>query len=431
MDQAQFVGIVFGLSFLGLLLLLAFIKANIVICQPNEIVILAGRKRKLPDGSRVGYRVIRGGRGFRWPFIESVARLSLTTIPIEVRLAEALSAGMIPVSIEGRANVKLAGRTEEGMEYAIERFLGKDVDAIIRISQQALEGALRGVVATVSPEEANAQRLKIADKVANSVRSDLSQLGIVLDFFQVHSISDRHGYLEAIGRKRNAQVKRDAQMAEAEADAQSRQVAAEKRQLGREAEIKSDLIIIELENELEVRREKLRAKANRADQQAQVAGDLARVEEEIELETKRTELNALREQADTVVPAEARKRAMLLEAQGKASAILEDGKATAKAVELMKEQWQEGQTRDLFMIQLLPELLDKVTKVVSDNLHVEKLTVLDSGNGNGLSSHVKSLTNAALVMLEQLKCVTGVDLADLAKGGLGKKNSEVPKDLKG
>ena len=431
MEQDQLVGIVLGMGFLGLLLLLIFIKSNIMICQPNEILILAGRQRRLADGSKRGYRVIRGGRGFRWPFIESVARLSLTTTPIEIRLPEAMCDGMIPVSIEGEASVKLAGRAEEGMDSAIERFLGKSVDSVIRTAQQTLEGALRGVVATVSPEEANAQRLDIAQKVTETARADLGQLGIVLDFFKIQSISDEQGYLEAIGRKRNAQVKRDAQIAEAEAESESRRVSAERRQAGREAEIQAELVIVERENALAVRRADLQAEANRAEQKSDVAGDIARVEEQIGLEGKRIELNTQREQADTVIPADAKKQAMLLEAEGNASAILEDGRATAEAIELMRAQWQDGATRDLFLIQLLPELLDKVTKVVADNLQVDKLVVLDGGDGSGLSNHVKNLTNAAVVMLEQMKSVAGIDLADLTNRVATDKSGELPKDLKG
>jgi flotillin len=415
MDQAQFIGIAIGLGFLGLLILIIFIKANMVICQPNEIVILAGRKRKLSDGSVVGYRVIRGGRGFKWPFIESVARLTLTTTPIEIALGKAMCSGMIPVNIEAKANVKLAGRSAEGMENAIERFLGKSPAAMVLSSQQTLEGALRGVIAGVTPEEANEKRLELADQVSERARVDLSRLGIVLDFFQIQSLSDDQGYLDAIGRKRNAVVKRDAEIAEAEAKAKARQVAATQKQIGREAEIQVEMSIVEKENALEVHRAELEADTNRAQERAKVAGKIARAEDEIKLETKRIDLKSKREEADTVVPAKASKQALELKAQGESAGILENGRATAEAVELMRAQWMEGNTKDLFLIQMMPELLDKVTRVVADNLHVDKLTVLDGGDGSGLSSHVKNITSAATVLLEQMKNVAGVDLAKLTK----------------
>jgi flotillin len=336
---------------------------------------------------------------------------------------------MIPVTIEARASVKLAGRSEEGLENAIERFLGKGSDAMVRTSQQTLEGTLRGVVAAVSPEEANAQRLELADQVAQRTRTNLSRLGIVLDIFEIQSISDDQGYLEAIGRQRNAVVRRDAQIAEAEADAEARQVAAEQRRKGREAEIQADMVIVKEENALAVQRADLQAKTNRAEQKSAVAGDIARAEEQIDLETKRAEFAVKREQADTVVPAQARSQAMALEAQGKAAKILENGKATAEAVELMRAQWEDGTTRELFLIRMLPELLDKVTRVIAENLHIDKLTILDGGDGEGMPNYVKNLTRSAVVMLEQMKNATGIDLAELASGGGGSAGAALPKEL--
>jgi flotillin len=429
MDQAQIIGIAIGLGGVALLALIGFIKANMVICQPNEIVVLSGRQRKQPDGSSVGYRVLRGGRGFKWPFIESVARLPLNTLPVEVHLPKALCEGMIPVTIEGRANVKLAGRPEDGLDSAVERFLGKGVDAVTRTSQQVLEGALRGAVALVSPEEANAKRLELADQVAERARADLSRLGIVLDFVQIQSISDDQGYLEAIGRKRNAVVRRDAQIAEAEAEAESRQVTAEQQLIGRRAEIAADQAVIEEENALAVRRAELEAEANRARQRSEVAGEIARTEEKLVLEGKKVELSSKRQEAETVIPARARREAAILEAQGKSARIVEDGKATAEAVELMRQQWENGEARELFMIRMFPELLDKVTRVVADNLRIEKLTILDGGDGDGLPSHVKNLTKSAVVMLEQIRNATGVDLAKIAEAKNGSDRTEIPREL--
>jgi flotillin len=429
MDQAQMIGIAIGVGGLALLALIVFIKSNMVICQPNEIVILSGRKRRQEDGSVAGYRVIRGGRGFKWPFVESVARLPLTTLPIEVHLPKALCAGMIPVAIEGRANVKLAGRSEEGLENAVERFLGKGTDAVTRTAQQTIEGALRGVIAAVSPEDANAQRLQLSQNVTETARENLSRLGVVLDYFQIQSISDDQGYLEAIGRRKNAEVRRDAKIAEAQAEAEARQVAAEQRRIGREAEVESERAIIKHENALAVERANLSAASNQAEERAKVAGDIARTEERIALESKKVELSGKKQEAETIVPARAAREASVLKAEGQAARILEDGKATAQAIELLREQWQDGDTRDLFLIQLLPELLDKVTSVVSDNLRIDKLTILDGGDGSGIPSYVNNITGSAITMLEQLKNATGIDIEKLAQGAPKGANTDLPKEL--
>jgi flotillin len=269
----------------------------------------------------------------------------------------------------------------------------------------------------VSPEEANAQRLEIAGQVVTRAREDLDRLGIVLDFFQIQSITDDEGYLEAIGRKRNAEVSRDARIAEAEAEAEARQVAAEQIRIGREAEIASEKIVIQRENELAVERADLAAKANEAEGRAAVAGEVARAEIQIELEAKRAEVSLHREQADTVVPAEARQKALALEAEGKASRILENGRAMSEAVELMQKQVAGGASNDLFLIQMLPGLLDKVTRVMADNLRVDKLTILDGGDGEGLPNYVRNLSKSAIAMLEQVENATDIDVAKLASSG--------------
>jgi flotillin len=430
--MSQFIGIGIGAGIIAMMLFIVFIKANLVICQPNEVLIISGRRRKLPDGSVIGYRVIKGGRGFKLPIIESVQRLPLSNMPIAINITKALAKGIIPINVDGRANVKIAGSEKDGLSNAIERFLGKNLNEISQVAKETIEGSLRGVLATVTPEEANSQRMEIAEQVAEQARKDLQKLGLVLDFIRIQNISDDQGYLEAIGRKKNAEVVKNARIAEATAEAEARVVAAEQKRKGSVAESEAEMVITEAENKLHVHRANLSAETNRAEQRAKVAGEIAKVEEEKKLEAGRVELNRKKYLADVVVPAEAEKQAEELKAQGEAAKILEDGKATAEAIKLMQEQWQDGKTRELFLIQMLPELLDKVTKVVADNLHIEKLTVLDSGNGNGLPTHVKNLTGSAITLIEQLKNATGLDLPGLLQNaGAKTKNNgaEIPKEL--
>ncbi|MFQ5708172.1 MAG: flotillin family protein [bacterium] len=430
--MSEIIGIVIGVGAIAVMLTIVFIKANLVICQPNEVLIISGRRRKFPDGTVLGYRIIKGGRGFKFPIIESVKRLPLNTMPIEIRITKALAKGIIPINVDGRANVKIAGSEKDGLTNAIERFLGKNLNEIAQVAKETVEGSLRGVLATVTPEEANAQRLQLAERVAEQARNDLQKLGLVLDFVKIQNISDDHGYLEAIGRKKNAEVVKNARIAEATAEAEARKVAAEQKQKGSVAEAEAEMVITDAEHKLKVHRAELAAETNRAEQRSKIAGDIARVEEARRLEAERIELNRKKYQADVVIPAEAEKKAAELKANGQAARILEDGKATAAAIELMQAQWQNGDTRELFLIQLLPELLDKVTRVVADNLHIDKLTVLDSGDGNGLPTTVKNLTGSAVTILEQLKNATGIDLPGLLQNS-AKKNmtngSELPKEL--
>ena len=140
MDTPQIIGIAIGLGVVALLLLIIFIKANIVLCQPNELVVISGRRRKLADGSMIGYRVLRGGRGFKRPLVETVGRLPLNSIPLELRIDNVMTEGMIPVSIDAKATVKLAGNEADGMDAAIELVKpGTTTDEIAKVWPKAEE----------------------------------------------------------------------------------------------------------------------------------------------------------------------------------------------------------------------------------------------------------------------------------------------------
>ena len=406
-------GIWIGIAVIAALIILAFVKANLRICHPNEILVFSGKKRKLKDGTVVGYRVIKGGRGLKIPIVESVTRMPLTTIPIDLELTGALTSGIIPINIQAMANVKIAGSEEEGLSNALERFLGRNINDISQIARENLEGSLRGVLATLTPEEANNDRLEFAEKVAQQARSDLRNLGLVLDTFKIKHISDNEGYLDAIGRKKNAEVRRDAKIVEANAEAEAMLVAAEAKKKGRVAEHEADVSIVEAENRLRVKRADLAAEAHKFEAKANVAGEIARVEEEQRLEEQRVEMNRHKYEADVVIPARAEKDAMELKALGKAANIIEDGKAMAEAVKSMRQEWEKEDTRELFLIQQLPDILDKITRVVSENLSIDKVTVVESGNGNGVPAYVHGVTGSIVSIFEQIKNATGLDIPEI------------------
>jgi len=409
-----------------LIILLIFIKANLRICHPNEILVFSGKRKTLKDGTVVGFRYIKGGRSLKIPIIESVTRLPLNTIPIELELSGALTNGVIPVNIQAMANVKIAGSEDEGLTNAMERFLGRNINEVSQIAKETLEGNLRGVLSTLTPEEANSKRLEFAERVIQEARSDLQRLGLVLDTFKIQHLSDAEGYLDAIGRKKNAEVRRDAKIVEANADAEAREVAAEAKKRGSVAESEAEMKIVEAGNKLQVLKADLSAEANRAEAKAQVAREIARVEEEQKLEARRVETNKMKYEAEVVVPAQAQKEAKVLEAIGEAATIVENGKATAEAVKLMREQWEKEDTRELFLIQQLPDILDKVTSVVSKNLSIDKVTIVDSGDGRGIPAYVHGVTGSIVAIMEQIKNATGLDIPEILRAK-GRAVPELPK----
>jgi flotillin len=170
------------LSLLAVLLAFGFVlmlvvKSLLHICAPNEVLIFSGGQRAAPNGRKVGYRIIKGGRAIRIPLFETVDRMDLTNMPIEVQVQSAYSKGGIPLNVHGIANVKVAGE-QPVLDNAIERFLGVGRDKIMAVAKETLEGNLRGVLATLTPEEVNEDKIKFAQSLLDEAEDDLRRLGL-------------------------------------------------------------------------------------------------------------------------------------------------------------------------------------------------------------------------------------------------------------
>ncbi|MDE0495367.1 MAG: flotillin family protein, partial [Acidimicrobiaceae bacterium] len=202
MSSAIVAGIALALAVFFVILI---VKSLIVICPPNRVAVISGRKRTLSDGRTVGYRILKGGRTLRIPLIERVAWMDLNTIPLEVAVSNAYSRGAIPLNVMGIANVKVS--SGEGLlENAAERFLHTDSSVIGRIAKETLEANLRGVLATLSPEEVNEDRLKFSQQLIDEADDDIKTLGLELDVLKIQNVTDDVNYLESVGRRLTAEV---------------------------------------------------------------------------------------------------------------------------------------------------------------------------------------------------------------------------------
>src|SRR5688572_28552082 len=184
---------------LGSLVVIAFIISRIIyICPPNEVLIFSGGHRKLAasdDPQRtVGYRVVHGGWGVRIPLIEVVDWMNLTNMVIELRVQGAYSRGGIPLNVQGVANVKVSSKTAQ-LANAIERFLSMTREQIMQVARETLEGNLRGVLSTLTPEEVNQDREKFASALVHEADHDLARLGLELTTLMIQHVSDDKGYL--------------------------------------------------------------------------------------------------------------------------------------------------------------------------------------------------------------------------------------------
>lgn len=402
-----------GIVLVGFLTILGIIRANLKICQPNEVLILSGRKRRLSDGSRVGYRVIKGGRGFRIPILEKVDRIQLNTIPLDLTVQNAYSKGGIPLTVRAIANVKVASNEAE-LANAVERLLGMGWVDIQTIAKETLEGNLRGVLATLTPEEVNEDRLKFAKELLAEADNDLSALGLQLDTMKIQSVEDDAGYLDAIGRQQSAHIIAAARIAE-----------ADKKEEARLAEARADKSIEQAENDLRILKAQLAAKSAAEEARVDVAADVAEAQARQELAIEEIKLSEKRKQAEVIVAAEAERKAKEEIAKGNAARIFEDGQAEVEVLRQKLQLWQEAgpNAERLFLIQMLPDILKQVVQTV-DSLQIDKLTVVDSGQGGGVPSVFNQIAGSTPALLESLKASTGIDIAGMLSGAANASESD-------
>ena len=145
-------------------------------------------------------------------------RLDLSSMIIDLRVDNAYSKED-PSTSRGGQHQDLG--EEPGIHNAIERLIGKSQDDIRHIAKETLEGNLRGVMASLTPEQLNEDKLTFARTLLEEAEDDLQKLGLVLDTLQIQNISDDVRYLDSIGRKQLVELKRDSRIAEAEASSQS------------------------------------------------------------------------------------------------------------------------------------------------------------------------------------------------------------------
>ena len=371
------------------------------ICEPNEVLILSGGTGKK------GYRTVKGGRAWRVPLIEKVDRIDLTNMIIDVNVTGAYSLGGIPLTVQGVANIKIAGH-DPLLSNAVERLLHKRREEIMRIAKEVLEGNLRGVLAKLTPERVNDDKLAFAEKLLDEAEDDLAALGVVLDTMKIQNVSDERGYLDSIGRKNSAELIRSARIAEANPKAIAAIRDAENRERARLKEVESRTAVVEAEAERRYVNARTKGEARIAEEIGRVKSQIARVESAIEAAEARVEQERLRLQADVVEPARADAEARIAEARGQAAKILEDGRATVQVLEEMIAVWQEAgpDARDIFLMQKLQVLAAAMADTISE-INVDRITMLPGGDDNG------STARQAARLVEELKGAVGVDLPNL------------------
>jgi flotillin len=340
-----------GIVIAVIVLILITIARLVVIVPPNMAAAITGRKRALEDGSSVGYRTVTGGRTMRVPIIERVQWLSLGTIQLEISVQDAYARGNVPLSVQAVANVKIASTPESVFNNAVERLLGKDIREIEGLARETLTGNLRGVLAKLTPEEVNEDRLGFAKHLSEEADHDLKQLGLQLDVLKIQHVSDKVGYLLAIGEKASAEALRDAEIAKADAIAETRRKQADAKML-------AEVAAADAEAEIKQRQAEARKLAAVAEAMA-----------EAEIKRQQAEARRLAESANADADAQikqqqalSRRLAQVADAEAGVSIAEAQNKLRVRQAELMKEA----------------ETAEKVARVAAEQAETEAMTLLEA-----------------------------------------------------
>ncbi len=485
---------------IGVVVVLLLVLVGVFITKyrtagPDEALIITGsylgNKNVHTDESGNKIKIVRGGGAFVLPVFQQAEPLSLLSSKLEVSTPEVYTEQGVPVMADGVAIIKI-GSTISEIATAAEQFLGKAKEDREQEAREVLEGHLRSILGSMTVEEIYKNREKFSQEVQRVASQDLAKMGLVIVSFTIKDVRDKNGYLDSLGKPRIAQVKRDADIATAEADKETRIKRAEASKEAQQAELERATEIAEAEkiNKLKIaefRREQDIAKA-RADQaydletarskqevtEQEMQIKIIERQKQIELEEKEilrrekqydsevkkkadadryaveqaasankmkdiAETDANKYRVEAMAKAEAEKirvdglaKAEAQKAQGttEAEIIRLKGVAEAEAKQKIAEAFEQfGQAAVMDMIlKMLPEYAKQVAAPLGN---IDKITVVDTGS-NGPNSGANKVTSYATNLMstlqESLKASSGIDVKDLLESFAGKRNPQLDRN---
>jgi flotillin len=462
-----------------LLVVIAIFLSRYTKVGPNQVLVVSGRKHRMaePDGTSTvrGFRIVKGGGTFVIPVVEKVDLLSLELLTIDVQTPEVYTSKGVPVRVDGVAQIKVKG-DDVSIATAAEQFLSKAVDEIKNIATQTLEGHLRAILGTMTVEDIYQNRDAFASKVQEVAAGDMANMGLSIVSFTIRDIRDGQGYLEALGKPRIAQVKRDAQIAQAEADRDAMIRSSQAVQAGQEAKFAADSKIAEAQRDYQSNVAQYQAAVNQKKAEADLAYDLQKfktgqlvkaeevqvsiVEKQKQIELQQQEIQRKQRELEATIQkpadaeryrvetlANARKFQLETEAAGAASAtkatgfagadvvkatglaeadankarglaeadvIEAQGKATAEAMRVKAESFKQYNEAAVIemIVRILPEVAGKISEPLSKT---EKMVIINAGNGPG--GGASKLTGDVTTIISQLppviESLTGVKFEKL------------------
>lgn len=413
-------------------------------CGPNEAMVVSGVCHSKPA-------LVTGGRIFVWPVVQSLQKISLNTMTLNVESPRVYTRHGVPISVTGIAQVKIQGQNQEMLFAACQQFLGKSVAEIRSVALETLEGHQRAIMGTMTVEEIYKDRKKFSKSVFEVASSDLVNMGVSVVSYTIKDIRDDEGYLLALGMARTAQVKRDARIGEAEAkrDSGIKEALADEARM--RAKFENDTEIAKAKRDYELKKAAYDIEVFTKKAQSQLAYDLQASitkqkikeeemqikvversqqinvqEQEIQRKERELEANIKRPaEADkykTETLAEANKNRVILEAEAEAEAIRVKGEAEAFAIEAKAkaeaeqmakkaDAWKEY--REAAVVDMVLETMPKIAAEVAAPLsQCKKIVMVSNGQSDvGASKITAEILDIVSNLPKSVEALTGIDIS--------------------
>jgi flotillin len=448
--------VVAGMAIIAVLFCMALLARMFRKAGPHEALIIYGLR---------GTRIVKGGGTIIFPMIEQCRELSLELMSFDVAPQQSLYTKQgVAVTIEAVAQIKVKS-DPESIRTAAEQFLTKRPEQREGLIRLVMEGHLRGIIGQLTVEQIVKEPEMVADRMRSTCADDMNKMGLEVVSFTLKEVRDKNEYITNMGRPDIARIKRDAEVAAAEADrdiaikraeatrasavakaqADQERVAAETASLAKQAEAERDLDIkkasyLEMtkkaqatadkayEIETNVMQQQVITEAVRvqqAERESQVKvqdAEIARRERELiatvlkpaEIERQRIETLANAERQRLMSEAEGRASAIRAQGEAEAEIIFKKGEAEAKAMNVKAEAFQEYNQAAVVdkLISSLPEVVRALAEPLSK---VDKVTIVSTGNGDAAGAYklTGDITKIAAQVPALFEALSGMQVSDL------------------
>ena len=415
-----------------------------------------------------GTRVVKGHGTMVLPMVQICRELSLELMSFDVAPQQDLYTKQgVAVTVEAVAQIKVKSDTESILT-ASEQFLTKTDDERQGLIRLVMEGHLRGIIGQLTVEEIVKQPEMVSDRMRSTCADDMNKMGLEVISFTIKEVRDKNEYITNMGRPDVARIKRDADVAAAEADRDTairralatRESAVAKAQADQERVLAETLSLAkqaEAQRDLEVKKAQFLEVTKRQQAQADKAYDIqtnimqqqVKVQE-AEINRREKELIATvlkqaeieRQRIETL--AEAEKQRLMAEAEGHASSIRQQGEAEAeiifkkgeaeaKAMNVKAEAYQEY-NQAAVIDKLFASMPEVVKALASPLANVDKITIVSTGNGEaaGMNKITGDIAKMAAQVPALFETLSGMPMSELlgkvrAIGDKGPKPPELPK----